>query len=291
MPLTKFLTLLLALPWMMLPATLQADDTTYLHDAALLGGGGGGPFRADCPNGWALTGVNVTIGIDMNSVSPVCSPTFAGLSYEGTTHLGTYGDAKDHSGYASCAPNLMQGMDVGTSHANIVHHLQLVCLTPDGGTYIAIIQKADNSGPLTHGGADQRNERTGCPPGEFAVGLYGRAGAYVDAVGILCGKVAAAPRAPPPVQQTAEPPPNVRETPLPLGGDGNAGNGNNPAGEAEQSGAANTATTIYDQPGGNDQAYLEAGDAVTIVQCGDPYGWCQISQPTTGWVWGAELDR
>ena len=54
--------------------------------------------------------------------------------------------------------------------------------------------------------------------------------------------------------------------------------------------SAGTDTTIYDQPQGNDVAYLSAGDSVTIVQCNDN-NWCQISKPKKGWVWGGDLNR
>jgi len=54
--------------------------------------------------------------------------------------------------------------------------------------------------------------------------------------------------------------------------------------------SAATATTIYDQPAGNEVAYLDEGDPVTIVQCNDN-NWCQISKPRKGWVWGDDLNH
>lgn len=66
-------------------------------------------------------------------------------------------------------------------------------------------------------------------------------------------------------------------------------NGDNQAGGNR--GSANTDTTVYDEPEGNDVAYLTTGDPVRIVQCGQPENWCQISAPAAGWVWGPELDR
>ena len=276
------------------PAAL-ADDVIYLHDAAVLGGSGGGEFRAPCPEDWALTAINVTVGKDMNSISPVCSPKNLGYSYDATTHLNTYGYAKDRPGTASCYPNLVQGMDVETSHVNLVHHLQLICLAPDGGTYPAPLLTADGSAPLTHGGEAQRTERTGCPPGEFAVGIYGRHGSHVDAVGLMCGTVAAPPKPKsdpaPQAQPKPQPPAKPRDAPLPVGGAAGGGNDGNGGGNGGSRGRANTDTTIYDQPEGNDIAYLSAGDPVRIVQCGQPKNWCRISAPEAGWVWGPELDR
>jgi len=61
-------------------------------------------------------------------------------------------------------------------------------------------------------------------------------------------------------------------------------------GDKAATATAATDTTIYDQPAGNDIAYLHAGDSVTIVNCnGD--NWCQVSKPKNGWVWGDDLNR
>ena len=180
-----------ALALAMLPAAAPADDVIYLDDSVLLGGGDGEAFREPCPEDWALTGVTVTMGENMNSISPVCSAPNPGDD-DDTTQLGTYGYAKDRPGVASCYPNPVLGMEVSTSAANVVHHLQLTCGSPDGETHLAIITTADGAGPLTPGGTAQRTERTDCPPGAFAVGLYGRYGQLVDAVGLMCGTVAAA---------------------------------------------------------------------------------------------------
>src|SRR5262249_15903718 len=93
----------------------RADDTKFLHESAILGGGGGGEFYELCPNGAVLSGVNVTVGKDMNSISPVCQWVSNGGGTTDTFFLGTYGNAHDAAGFANCAPNFVQGMWVGTS--------------------------------------------------------------------------------------------------------------------------------------------------------------------------------
>ncbi|MEO9228895.1 MAG: hypothetical protein ABI216_08120 [Devosia sp.] len=80
-------------------------------------------------------------------------------------------------------------------------------------------------------------------------------------------------------------PPLVVHKPPPLVDDNTA--------DVPQAGATPTAaqaTTIYDAPGGNDVAYLDAGDGVTIVKCNSD-GWCKISAPKEGYVWGADLTQ
>lgn len=50
-------------------------------------------------------------------------------------------------------------------------------------------------------------------------------------------------------------------------------------------------TTVYARKAGREIAYLDQGERVTIVECEDDgQGWCQISRPTEGWVWGGDLN-
>ena len=78
--------------------------------------------------------------------------------------------------------------------------------------------------------------------------------------------------------------------PQPLPNTDNTDNNPPPPDNKGGQASAATATTIYDQPEGNDVAYLDAGDPVTIVSCNDN-NWCQISKPERGWVWGDDLNR
>lgn len=170
-----------------------ADDH-HPQDALLVGGNGGSDFREQCPQDWALAGVHVTLGVDVNSISPVCSPALPGTGDDETRQLGTYGYAKNRPGTASCLPDFVQGMEVSSSPVNIVHDLKLVCAGADGGTHTASIMTADGTQPLTPGGTAQGTGRTECPAGEIAVGLYGRHGSSVDALGLVCGTVSAPPQ-------------------------------------------------------------------------------------------------
>jgi hypothetical protein len=55
-------------------------------------------------------------------------------------------------------------------------------------------------------------------------------------------------------------------------------------------------TWVYKQPNGvdspqNHAAEVPPGGQVTIVECGNPKGWCQVSKPAAGFVWGADVNR
>jgi hypothetical protein len=49
-------------------------------------------------------------------------------------------------------------------------------------------------------------------------------------------------------------------------------------------------TTIYAKPAGKEVGYLRAGEPVTIVSC-DSIGWCNVTAPQTGYVWGPDLSK
>jgi outer membrane protein OmpA-like peptidoglycan-associated protein len=49
-------------------------------------------------------------------------------------------------------------------------------------------------------------------------------------------------------------------------------------------------TTIYAKPAGKEVGYLRAGEPVTIVSC-DDIGWCNVTAPQTGYVWGPDLSK
>jgi outer membrane protein OmpA-like peptidoglycan-associated protein len=49
-------------------------------------------------------------------------------------------------------------------------------------------------------------------------------------------------------------------------------------------------TTVYAKPAGKEIGYIRARDPVTIVSC-DDIGWCKISRPKKGYVWGPDLSK
>lgn len=263
-------------------------------DSIVLGGPGGGNFRDQCPDGYVLIGINPNQGDDLDSVGPVCAREADGHIVADVIGLHTWGKPHDDDfRYPVRCPADMavQEIVVRTSHVNLVHGFSFICRN------IATHQTgaSDRSDWWDHNtSATAREEQAGCGSGAIAIGVIGRYGVNVDALGLICRVLnnppppqpntpPPAPNNPPPVENNSPLlPVNNSPPPLPV---------NNGAGTGGASGAsAATDTTIYDQPAGNDVAYLSAGDPVTIVKCnGD--NWCQISRPRKGWVWGEDLDR
>lgn len=50
-------------------------------------------------------------------------------------------------------------------------------------------------------------------------------------------------------------------------------------------------TTIYREPAGSEVGYLDKGETVTIIECEENgQGWCRITKPMRGYVWGSDLN-
>lgn len=282
-----------------LPAA--AANLVVLGDTAQYGGPGGGDFREACGDQEVMSGINVTVGKDINSISIVCQQQNNGVPFGTAYNKRTWGDASDEPGWAACVGTVIQGIYVATSSANILHHLELVCRNSGSGATHPSQIVHDNSVPLIHAGESARTEFANCGSGAFAVGLFGGYGSHVDRLGIICAKLGdAAPAAPAtpekPIKHTKRggattPPANNGGLVVTNGGAGGGGDGgDNGGGNGGNQTTAATDTTIYDQPEGQDVAYISAGDPVTIVDCNDN-NWCQISAPQRGWVWGEDLNR
>ena len=274
------------------PQPGQAETFNVIGDSIEPGGPGGAIFRDICPLGTILAGVNVTFGKDMNSVAAVCRRLENGQLVGDLIALSTRGRPGGKQGYARCN-NLVQGMWVATSRVNLVHHIEFVCRHyTTRKIRTGVVLDSETVSRLTHGGEAATTALAECGAGAFAVGIFGAHGTNIDRLGLVCGVVEApqpVPQAQPAPRPEAEKP--KRGAPLPVGEGGNGGQQGFAGDGGGGRGSASTDTTIYDEPGGSDLAYLSAGDPVRIVQCGSPDNWCQISAPTAGWVWGPELDR
>ncbi len=269
---------------------LTSEASAQIGPTEIVGGPGGAPIYDHCPDGEFLTGINYVISgdltnegknQDMVAVAAVCT-TFSGNRAIGTEHaLRVWGDPNVKSRYDSYVkcPLSKAAEQVSVKvKDSLVNAFALTCRSIDAHDYQSTGYGTGYSPP-----ANARTAR--CGGGALAVGIVGRYGTQVVGLGLLCKTMAVAP-APPPVDTAPSPtPPPIENKPAqpPLTVD-NSDNGD------EGGPTAANDTTIYDQPEGNDIAYLQAGDAVTIVSC-EADNWCKISKPKKGWVWGGDLNR
>ena len=177
-----------------------------------IGGGGGGEFVARCPQGQFLTGFELRTGDDVDAIRVICATAFGpadvgppvpgGISFGGTGG----GDPKP----LVCPPNapIVTGMYVFAwgEKTVTVSNIGLFCglaattqttsESPTVEVYGAVTKFT--SKPVQKVSGTQR-----CPTSLVAVGISGRYGIWVDAVGLICGVPTLTPKA-----ASAQPPPS-----------------------------------------------------------------------------------
>ena len=274
--------------WAVSPSSAREGNTS------IVGGPGGSEFHESCDAGEAVVGFYYTAGKDLDEIAAICQPL------EGNKAVGPRHELPAHGGLSlsvegtvACSDIMVvQAIHVTVSKINVIHDFWLTCRS------LVTDLRYESERSRTKGGEGGHAYEASCGDDGYAVGYWGKFGSLVDSVGLACANYPpkdASPPPPPPPKDNPPPPPPPDKTPKPdkpplkvLDGDDqdqNADTGNNGGGAS-----AATDTTIYDQPGGSDVAYLSAGDPVTIVSCNDN-NWCRISKPTQGWVWGDDLSR
>ncbi len=179
-----------------------AASPAAARDTGLTGGPGGGAFRDQCGPGQFLTGVSVNSGSWLDAVTPFCARFNAQTGLLGAPgfpmnrHGGKGGGA---SGPTTCnnqqyVTGMMFGyiQDSKTGRPKYIASIQLDC---------APIRAGDGKGrPKIGAGGTQAHGGFTCGDNQAVIGMVGRSGAYVDALGMICGPrpVAAGPRPPPP---------------------------------------------------------------------------------------------
>ncbi|MET0515807.1 MAG: hypothetical protein ABW047_10840 [Nitrospiraceae bacterium] len=197
---TMFAVLLLA---------LEYPDLGFTATTDLYGGPGGSSFWAPCPQGSYLVGLAGRTGAWVDRIATVCAPWLRGSQTFGAPSIGqsfgASGGGQEHT--AICKKpnvnNAVQSWYIETlrSSNQFVQYIGADCsplvafssLAEDGffefGSKPASTdERLGNDERITPGptkggkGTEQR-----CPPGELAVGIHGRAGRFVDALGLICG--------------------------------------------------------------------------------------------------------
>jgi hypothetical protein len=282
---------LLALVLGLLPALPAA---AFSGNTSPIGGNAGGRFFDNCNPGEALIGITWAAGKDLERAIALCASIHPdgeridGEGYRALIQRGMNNDTggdKTH-GTLICPPGMVvYTLRANVSSVNLIHKFAFVCRN------LATREEAGTVFSDTKGGVGGNIGAVTCESNGFAYGLLGRSDASVNALGLMCAPWAATVAPQKPIKHTARggaatAQPDKPPIPVLTGDDAAPAAGGDGGGGA----SAATATTIYDQPAGNDVAYLSAGDAVTIVSCnGD--NWCRISAPQQGWVWGDDLNR
>ena len=182
-----------------------ADD--YLEP---IGGPGGGRFEAHCPANQFLAGFELSAADDVDAIRPLCVVAYAPRDVSApASESNWYGGSGGGVTSVVCTKYrpVVTGMIVAYEGVDteVVNNIHLFCgvaaATQEAGNSPSAVFNAPDydpgSGSFSGGGGGTQH----CPAGQVAVGLHGRSGIWLDAMGLIC---AAAPQAVPaaPVKTT-----------------------------------------------------------------------------------------
>ncbi|WP_146647791.1 jacalin-like lectin [Labilithrix luteola] len=141
------------------------------------GGKGGEPYRWQCPAGSELAALSGTVHGEesVSSITPVCVANDGHARRASGPEFGQHASSTFES---SCAPD-EHVVGVHGSRTHLVHEVGLLCASNEDGR---TTRRAASGGI---GGGTSFELR--CPESLVAIGVTGRAGDRIDAVGIVCG--------------------------------------------------------------------------------------------------------
>lgn len=173
-----------------------------------IGGPGGGQFKAPCARGQYLSGVELHAGDDVDAIRPVCSGP--GGVFATAPFVGGTGGAPVQVWCPMTNPTVL-ALNVAAEGAAtvVVNNIHLFCGKPIANQTPPAYPSAIFDGPsavqskpafplMPAGSAiSLASGHEACPAGQYATGIHGRSGVYLDAVGLICA-APPPPPAPPP---------------------------------------------------------------------------------------------
>lgn len=168
-----------------------AFSKTYLGP---WGGNGGSDFQAICPNGEVLVGLAVQVNNALRVIAPICAAGVSPFEVDQTSvhvYEVVFGTVQAPGRYMRCPTDrpVIRAMSVWKHpDLHLVDKLHLKCgPISDGAPPISIEERADIE---WDGGDFELGSNFGiflaCPYGEVGVGIFGRSGASVDRLGLIC---------------------------------------------------------------------------------------------------------
>ena len=183
--------------------------TLATTDLPVYGGLGGQEFRADCPTGSYLVGLAGRTGEWVDRIAPICAPWLVakqvfGPPSVGPSHGGSTGGQEHHpicwnEFVGSIYVVQSWKIDVLRSDNHYVQRIKTSCASvpPSAKSmsfYFGTKDPYDQN--ISFGPFGTKPPEQACPAKEAAVGIRGRAGQFVDAIGLICGPLPLGPSAP-----------------------------------------------------------------------------------------------
>src|SRR5262245_11420786 len=190
-------------------STVSVAGERIVTKGPIYGGPGGGYFEEVCPHGSYLFGVSARAGSWVDQVRLICAPYAPGprldnMVISSTAHGGGGGNQQD----AHCQPgNFIAYLRLHYTHGSGLKRQYVDTIQvgwPGHREYPAevCVTSGDECWP-GRSTVENPNDILQCGAGSVAIGLHGRSGKFVDALGLICGPF-------PPSAADAPPPPNPR---------------------------------------------------------------------------------
>jgi hypothetical protein len=207
-----------ALLFFVLSAQAQADAIRQP-----IGGSGGSQFVARCQQGQHLTGFELRVGNDVDAIRPICVTAYgraeAGPLEPYPSKFGGTGGGADLQLLCPRDNPIVVAMYVRAEgvRTTSVNNIHLFCGVAAATQKWSDFPSAVFDGPRDNDARFPREGTQYCPAGLVAVGINGRSGIYVDALGLICGAPRVTPKAPPVNDGGIKPPRRVPTGGLPSG--------------------------------------------------------------------------
>ncbi|TWS97550.1 hypothetical protein [Reyranella sp. CPCC 100927] len=209
-----------------------AAETDWSTDA--IGGGGGNRVAARCDPGQYLVGVSGRVGDDMDAIAPICARAPSGGARSDIVRKAGFGGSGGNAREILCPESapFVRKLEVYAEGARtvVVNTIYADCGPLTGAMPRPVAgynASLSMGGPLYSspsllpviipGNSSRVRSAVTCPSHMIPVGVQGRAGAMVDALGLICGEIAPAPPAKPKLLSKGLgkqplPPPEAHET-------------------------------------------------------------------------------
>lgn len=283
-------TLAVALAWS--PLAMADTRTNTIGDQS------GQPFKADCGRDEALVGFAYNSDQLLFAVSPLCrgvaDNALAGAVSTPKTAVGS--DGGKQSAEPEACTGMADGMaidrlDVWLDPGLRVHHVGATCHVISGSKAGVLLKATFNSDTVAANSAAHRS--ASCGSGAYATGLVGTVNnGAIGSLGLVCHKTDSTDTASTKAGNSGDTPPAADTGPDTTASD-NAGTPPTEKPVIYGRGGVvvvGSDTTIYSKPEGKEVGYLRQGNDVKVVAC-DHHGkgWCQITIPKKGYVWGPDI--
>lgn len=278
---SRMFTTLLALVAVLFTSQISTADQL---ESKVVGALSGGNFSDLCHPDDVLVGLNYQAGKAINTIAGVCQRQVNGTLTGAIYGLHTWGTTPEGyivftaTGQSRCpGPRAVKGLTLMLDKFQDIHGIRMTCSPMKPNTVQSLFTAEVGAGG--EGAAVPGTHPLSCPGGSVAVGIQGRHGQLVDAIGLLCSTFPwhAASLALDPnrtVKCTGAATPSSRcpdQVPL-------------------QTRRARVPTWIYQTKGGKPLKRLQRGDTVSVDLCADGgQGWCLIFKPFPGFVKGSDF--